>query len=87
MALDWSQLCILPARQSYSRQYGKMASGPEKAFCVLAFHETKPVVTVQRQFRRKYAESPPVDHHFVLGTSILLPMVVRVKVKAAVDRL
>jgi hypothetical protein len=35
MALDWSQLCILPARQSYIRQYGKMASGPEKAFCVL----------------------------------------------------
>jgi hypothetical protein len=26
MALDWSQLCILPARQSYIRQYGKMAS-------------------------------------------------------------
>jgi hypothetical protein len=26
MALDWSQLRILPARQSYIRQYGKMAS-------------------------------------------------------------
>jgi hypothetical protein len=39
--------------------YGKMASGPEKAFSVLAFHETKSVVTVQRQFRRKYATSPP----------------------------
>jgi hypothetical protein len=36
MALDWSQLCILPARQSYIRQYGKMTSGPEKAFSVLA---------------------------------------------------
>jgi hypothetical protein len=27
---------ILPARQSYNSHYGKMASGPEKAFCVLA---------------------------------------------------
>jgi hypothetical protein len=26
MALDWSQLWILPARQSYIRQYSKMAS-------------------------------------------------------------
>jgi hypothetical protein len=34
LALDWSLLCILPARQSYIRQYGKMASGSEKAFCV-----------------------------------------------------
>jgi hypothetical protein len=45
VALDWSQLCILPARQSYIRQYGKMASGPEKEFSVLAFHETKSVST------------------------------------------
>jgi hypothetical protein len=36
MALDWSHLCILPARQSYNSQYGKMASRPEKAFLVLA---------------------------------------------------
>jgi hypothetical protein len=35
MALDWSQLCILSARQSYIRQYGKMASGREEAFYVL----------------------------------------------------
>jgi hypothetical protein len=41
MALHWSQLYILPARQSYILQYGKMASGPEKAFSVLAvLHRT-----------------------------------------------
>jgi hypothetical protein len=39
MALDTNQLCILPARQSDIRHYDKMASKPEKAFCVLAFHE------------------------------------------------
>jgi hypothetical protein len=39
MALDRSQLCILPAR------HGKMAFGLGKAFSVLAFHETKFVVT------------------------------------------
>jgi hypothetical protein len=58
MALDWNQLRILPARQSYIRQYGKMASGTEKAFCVLAYHETKTDVTVQRQFRRNYGKNP-----------------------------
>jgi hypothetical protein len=36
-----------------------MASEPEKAFSVLAFHETKSVVTVQLQFRRKYGKNPP----------------------------
>jgi hypothetical protein len=36
-----------------------MASGPEKVFSVLAFHKTKSVVTVQRQFLRKYGKSPP----------------------------
>jgi hypothetical protein len=34
-----------------------MASGPQKAFCVSAY--MKSVVTVQRQFRRKYGRSPP----------------------------
>jgi hypothetical protein len=48
--LDWSQLCILPAQQSYIRQYGKMASGLEKAFSVSLFQEMKSVVTVQQRF-------------------------------------
>jgi hypothetical protein len=60
-------MCILPARQSYIRQYRKMASSPEKAFSVLAFHETKSVVMVQRQFRRKYWKSPPSQPSLVFS--------------------
>jgi len=41
------------------RQYGKMTSGPERAFYVLAFLEAKSVATVQRQFRRNYGKIPP----------------------------
>ena len=41
------------------RQYCKMGSGPEKAFYVLAFRETKSVATMQRQFRRNYGKIPP----------------------------
>jgi hypothetical protein len=58
LVLDWSQLCIPPTRESYICQYGKV-SGPEKAFSVLVFHETKSAVTVQRQFWQKYRKSPP----------------------------
>jgi hypothetical protein len=57
LALNWSQLCIVPARQRYIRQYGKMASRLVKALFELVFHKTKSVVTVQRQFRRKYGKS------------------------------
>lgn len=35
-----------------------MASGPEKASCVLAFHGTTSVVTVQREFRQKDGKIP-----------------------------
>jgi hypothetical protein len=35
MALDWSQLCILTARQSYIRQHGKMAPRQDKVLSVL----------------------------------------------------
>jgi hypothetical protein len=48
MALDWIQLCILPARQSYIRQYGNMTSGPEKAFSVLALVLVLPFVSAER---------------------------------------
>jgi hypothetical protein len=64
-----------------------MASGSEKAFPVLAFHENKCVVTVQRQFPRKYEKRPQVNHLFVLGTSPFLPMAVCVKAKALSDPL
>jgi hypothetical protein len=36
-----------------------MATQPEKAFCVLEFHSTKSVITVQREFRRKFKKDPP----------------------------
>ncbi|KAG8227776.1 hypothetical protein J437_LFUL006410 [Ladona fulva] len=35
-----------------------MATGAEKVFYVLAFHETKSIVTVQQQFRGKYRKTP-----------------------------
>ena len=33
----------------------------EKSFCVLEYHTSKSVVTVQRAFRAKYAKDPPTD--------------------------
>jgi len=39
----------------------KMASYGEKSFCVLQYHTSKPVVTVQRAFRAKYAKDLPAD--------------------------
>jgi len=38
-----------------------MASTGEKSFCVLEYHTSKSVVTVQRAFRAKYAKEPPAD--------------------------
>jgi hypothetical protein len=38
----------------------KMAAPGEK-FCVLEYHTSKSVVTVQRAFRAKYAKAPPTD--------------------------
>ena len=39
----------------------KMAAPAEKPFCVLEYHTSKSVVTVQRAFRTKYAKDPPTD--------------------------
>jgi hypothetical protein len=39
----------------------KMAARVEKSFCVLEYHTSKSVVTVQRAFRAKYAKDPPTD--------------------------
>jgi len=33
----------------------------EKSFCVLEYHTSKSVVTVQRAFRAKYAKHRPTD--------------------------
>jgi len=36
----------------------KMAAAGEKSFCVLGYHTSKSVVTVQSAFRAKYAKDP-----------------------------
>jgi hypothetical protein len=38
-----------------------MAAPGEKSFCVLEYHMSKSVVTVQRAFHAKYAKDPPTD--------------------------
>jgi hypothetical protein len=38
-----------------------MAALGDKSFCVLEYHTSKSVVTVQRAFRAKYAKDPPTD--------------------------
>jgi len=39
----------------------KMAAPGEKSLCVLEYHTSRTVVTVQRAFRAKYAKEPPTD--------------------------
>ena len=39
----------------------KMAAPGEKSFCVMEYHTSKSVVTMQRAFRAKYAKEPPTD--------------------------
>jgi hypothetical protein len=38
-----------------------MAAPWEKSFCVLEYHTSKSVVTVQGAFNAKYAKDPPTD--------------------------
>jgi hypothetical protein len=38
-----------------------MAAAGEKSFCVLKYHTSKSVVTVQCAFCAKYAKDPPTD--------------------------
>ena len=38
-----------------------MAAPGEKSFCVLEYHTSKSVVTVQRAFHARYAKDPPTD--------------------------
>jgi len=38
-----------------------MAAQWEKSFCVLEYHTSKSVVTVQHAFRAKHAKDPPTD--------------------------
>ena len=53
----------------------KMAAPGEKSFCVLEYHTSKSVVTVQRAFRAKYAKDPPKTRPFVRGVNNLLKQV------------
>ena len=39
----------------------KMAAPGEKSFYVLQYHTSNSVITVQREFRTKYAKDPPTD--------------------------
>ena len=54
-----SQFTFLPLGDA-SLCNEKMAA-PQKSFCVLEYHTSKSVVTVQRAFRAKYAKDPPTD--------------------------
>jgi len=38
-----------------------MPAPGEKSFCVLEYHTTKSVATVERAFSAKYAKDPPTD--------------------------
>ena len=38
-----------------------MAAPGQKSFCVLEYHTSKSVVTIQHAFRAKYAKEPPTD--------------------------
>ena len=38
-----------------------MVAAGEQSFCVLEYHTSNSVVTVQRAFRAKYAQDPPTD--------------------------
>ena len=46
----------------------KIAAPWEKSFCVLEYHTSKSVVTVQRAFRAKYAKDPPTWPRWLKGT-------------------
>ena len=50
-----SELTFLPLGDA-SVCSEKMAATGEKSFCVLEYHKSKSVVTVQRAFRAKYAK-------------------------------
>ena len=46
----------------------KWAAQRKKSFCVLEYHTSKSVVTVQRAFRGKYAKDPPMWPRWPKGT-------------------
>jgi hypothetical protein len=49
-----------------------MTAPGEKSFCVLEYHTSKSVVTVQRGFRAKYAKDLPTDKTILVRYKNLL---------------
>jgi hypothetical protein len=52
-----------------------MAAPGEKSFCVLEYHTSKPVVTVQRAFRAKYSS----QHCHVISLNLKARIIAAVK--------
>jgi hypothetical protein len=59
-----------------------METQPERAFWVLEFHSTKSVITVQREFRRKFEKDPPTANSMRKRYKILWTQVVCVRGRA-----
>jgi len=51
-----------------------MAAPGDKSFCLLEYHMSKSVVTVQRAFRANYAKDPLTDKTFMRGINNLLKL-------------
>jgi hypothetical protein len=64
-----------------------MAAPGEKSFCVLEYHMSESVVTVQRAFRAKYTKDPPVDKTILRGIIGLLKLGVCARIIAAVKNI
>jgi hypothetical protein len=52
----------------------KIATPGEKSFCVLEYHTSKSVVTVQCAFHAKYTKDPLQTRPFVCGINNLLKL-------------
>jgi hypothetical protein len=64
----------------------KTATPQRKSFCVLQFAKSQSVITMQREFRRKFKNDPPSDKTFVGGIDRSKRKDASVKEKALVDQ-
>jgi hypothetical protein len=62
-----------------------MAAQTEKAFCVLGFHSKKSVMTVQREFRRKFEKDPPTANSIKKWHKNLWKQVASIRGRAQAD--
>jgi len=51
----------ISAARRCERMQWENGRSDEKSFCVLEYHTSRSVVTVQRAFRANYAKDPPTD--------------------------